>query len=180
MTLQIYNSLVSVILKYVCCLCLCYCTDNYAPQDFTCTAVSSVAINCTWNHPDVSDYFVLWYAITYKLADGFDYYLTYGEIIMSQNLTSETNEMIISSLQPYGGYVVELRAGSSPAPLSLASGSGDILRESNSLLPIEKPMIESGGSTVVITLSEGKPYHSNPSMSSVHKDFLYNSHSNSA
>ena len=145
-------------MKFVYCLCLFNCIDNYAPQDFVCTAVSSTAINCTWSPPHLSDYLVLWYEITHKLADGFDYYPTYGEIISSQNLTSETNEISISSLQPYGGYVVELRASSAPAPISTTSGSGEIPREPDSSLLPDIPMVLSGDSTAVTTLSEGELY----------------------
>ena len=144
--------------EYIHGLYLCYCADNYAPQDFACSALSSTAINCTWSPPHSSDYFAVWYEITHKLADGFDYYLTYGEVISTQNLTSETNEITISSLQPYGGYVVELRASSVPTPISPVSGSGDIPREPDSVLLPEVPMILSGGSTAVTTHSEGKLY----------------------
>ena len=124
-----------------------------------CIALNSTAIKCKWSPPDLNDYFVLGYEIVYKLADGFDYYLNYGDIISSRNLTSEENELIISSLNPYTGYVLALSASTVPTPINgdTASGLGSLHSEPDSDLPLEVNMTISQTSAAVITLAEGKP-----------------------
>lgn len=121
-----------------------------------CIALSSTAIECTWRPPDLNDYFILKYEITHKLAEGFDYYLNYGDIISSKNLTSETNELTTSGLNPYAGYVVTLSALTVSTSINgyNTNESGSILNETEPGPPLE--VTTSKTSTAVITFSEGK------------------------
>ena len=96
--------------------------------------------------------------MTHKLADGFDYYLNYGDIISSKSLTSETNELTIFDLNPYAGYTLALSASTIPTADDgdIASGSGSNISELYSGFPLEVKVTISQTSTAAITLSEGK------------------------
>ena len=96
--------------------------------------------------------------MTHKLADGFDYYPNYGEIINSKNLTSETNELTIFNLNPYAGYTLALSASTIPTPNDgeTASGTGSNTSEPYPGFPSKVNVTISDTSTASITLSEGK------------------------
>ena len=134
------------------------CTDDYAPQHFMCMALNSTAIKCSWNPPDWTKCLLLGYEMTHKLADGFDYYLNYGDIISSKNLPSETNELTIINLNPYAGYTLALSASTIPIDNNgdIASGSGSNISEPYSGFPLEVKVTISRTSTAAFTLSEGK------------------------
>ena len=123
-----------------------------------CMALNSTAIKCSWSPPDQTNCFVLGYEMTHKLADGFDYYLNYGDIINSKSLTSETNELTIFDLNPYAGYTLALSASTIPTANDgdNASGSGSNISEPYSGFPLEVKVTVSQTSTASITLSEGK------------------------
>ena len=123
-----------------------------------CMALNSTAIKCSWNPPDRTNCFVLGYEMTHKLADGFNYYPNYGDIIISKDLISETNELTIFDLNPYAGYTVALSASTIPTPNDddTASGSGNNTSEPYPGFPSKVNVTISQTSTAAITLSEGK------------------------
>ena len=51
---------------------------------------------------------IAFYILSYKLADGYDYHLGYGDILISANLTQEERSFTMTELHAYTGYVVEL------------------------------------------------------------------------
>ena len=81
---------------------------SYGPRDFNCIASSSRSLTCTWNHPQTDEYSLDHYRISYRLADGFDYYPDYGVDLGSRLLSSDDTQYLITNLLPYGGYFIEL------------------------------------------------------------------------
>jgi receptor-type tyrosine-protein phosphatase Q len=92
-----------------------------SPDNFHCDVLSSSGLLCRWDPPFLLDHEVLYYQISYRLADGFDYYSDYGEVLDTDILSPETRQYPINNLLPYAGYQVELTVTLSPI---LASGSG--------------------------------------------------------
>lgn len=76
-----------------------------------CPPGDSSTLNCTWQAPALTDHYsILDYELTYKLADGFDYYPGYGDILGMTVFSSAVQQYILTGLQPYGGYFIKLRA----------------------------------------------------------------------
>ena len=95
---------------------------NFVPVNLDCLSTNSSTLSCTWEPPVVSDYTLLEYRLSYGLTDGFDYYPEYKEvveIILSANL----QQYAITSLQPFGGYLVVLGAVVSQGSTDSGSGS---------------------------------------------------------
>ena len=86
-------------------------------------AKSATSFYCTWFPPQNLNYDVQSYSISYRLADGFDYYPGYGKTLGTIKLQSSTLEYSITGLQPYGGYIIELEAFLLPTIGSGYSGS---------------------------------------------------------
>ena len=51
---------------------------------------------------------VAFYVFSYKLADGYDYHVGYGDILEKVNITQTAQSFAINGLEAYTGYVVEL------------------------------------------------------------------------
>ena len=51
---------------------------------------------------------IAFYILSYKLADGYDYHVGYGDIMESANLTQTAQSFTMNGLQAHTGYVVEL------------------------------------------------------------------------
>ncbi|XP_019848636.1 PREDICTED: phosphatidylinositol phosphatase PTPRQ-like [Amphimedon queenslandica] len=98
-------------------------SDSNSPKNFTCLAKSATSLKCTWLPPENLNYYVESYNISYRLAEGFDYYPGYGKALGTVNLHSPALEYGITGLQPYGGYIVELEAFLLPTIGSGYSGS---------------------------------------------------------
>ena len=65
---------------------------------------------CSWNHPilPTDDYYIDGYTLSYRLADGFDYYPGYGTTLNTISIDSETQQYLIEGLRPYAGYNIQL------------------------------------------------------------------------
>jgi len=79
-------------------------------------------LTCSWELPKPFEYTLLGYTLTYKLADGFDYYPGYGNVVKT-SLPAATLQYTIESLEPFGGYLVELQANVSSEVASSGIGS---------------------------------------------------------
>ncbi len=77
--------------------------------NYECLSVSSDSLLCSWDHPvPPDDYYIAGYQISYKLADGFDYYPGYGTVLSRTSLSSMIHQYTIDGLGSYAGYIVEL------------------------------------------------------------------------
>lgn len=110
-------------------------------------------LTCSWDLPKPLEYTILEYTLRYKLADGFDYYPGYGNIIET-SLHASTLQYTIESLQPYGGYLIELQANVSSEVAS--SGIGSAVPSQPEALPTSYMIIQA--STVNNTLPHSKHF----------------------
>ena len=116
-----------------------------------CTTVNSSSLSCTWSTPVLINHNITSYQLSYRLADGFDYYDDYGETLGSFDLGPDVLQQSINDLLPYGGYQVELKTTSSI--LTVTSGSAD----SSTGTPVSsyEGQLTGSTSTVNITHSQG-------------------------
>ena len=61
---------------------------------------------CQWTPPMNTD--IAFYLLSYKLADGYDYVVGYGDILETANLTQSAQSFTMNGLQAFTGYMVEL------------------------------------------------------------------------
>ena len=108
---------------------------------------------CSWQPPTIPGFQVVGYKLSYKLADGFDYYPGYG-VVMETTLASNTQQYAINSLQPYGGYLVVLETNITTVPEAPGSGSEAFLTPEMPNSPPQYTIRET--STVNTTLADGK------------------------
>lgn len=124
-----------------------------SPKNLSCAATSTSSLHCTWLPSEVDvdlDFQIKNYTISYKLADGFDYYPGYGTTLGSISiLPSITLEYSITDLQPYGGYIIELETFLFPIIESGYSGSSTELN-SDDVISL---------TTVTLTNPEGKNFY---------------------
>ena len=84
-------------------------SDEYSVTSYECLSVSSDSLSCSWDHPvPPNDYYIEGYQISYRLADGFDYYPGYGTVLNRISLSSMIDQYTIIELRPYTGYIVVL------------------------------------------------------------------------
>ena len=119
--------------------------DANGPRNFTCESTSPDALMCTWNRPELNGSNLVEYQLSYGLVEKFDYYPGYGEAFEQVTLPAIIEQHNITSLPPYGGYLLELKAfvtedstGGDPGNLALGH------------------VQEHGVSTVAFTAEQGK------------------------
>lgn len=83
-------------------------------------------LSCNWDPPEVIGYEVVRYRLSYKLADGFDYYPGYGDVVETTLPSSTQQSYTITSLLPYGGYLMVLEANITAVQDTASSGSGEM------------------------------------------------------
>ena len=84
-------------------------SDEYSVTSYECLSVSSDSLLCSWDHPVLpDDYYIEGYQISYRLADGFDYYPGYGTVLNRISLSSMIDQYTVIGLRPYTGYIVVL------------------------------------------------------------------------
>lgn len=76
-----------------------------------------------WSPPEIQEYYVQSYAFSYRLAEGFDYYSGHRSTLGAVTLQSTTLEYVLNDLQPYGGYVIEVKSYLMPVIGSGYSGA---------------------------------------------------------
>ena len=138
--------LIMMNLQNSCILIFAFLADSLSPINFQCVPTSYSMLSCAWQPPVLMEYEIVGYRLSYKLADGFDYYPGYGTVVET-TLQSNTLQYNINSLQPYGGYLVVLEANVST--VSEMTGSGSIPTSSPEYTIRE-------ASTINITLADSK------------------------
>ena len=100
---------------------VCLFVDDNSAREFQCLSVSSEGFHCSWSHPEPpEEYYISGYQLSYRLADGFDYYPGYGTELSRISLSPTATEYDINGLMPYVGIVIEIQCVMSPD-----LGSGD-------------------------------------------------------
>ena len=120
-----------------------------------CTAVSSSSLSCTWSTPVLIEHTIASYQLSYRLADGFDYYPDYGETLGSVDLGPDISQQSINDLLPYGGYQVELKTTSAILTVISGSGSGSADSSTGTSLSSYEDYLTGSTSTVNITHPQG-------------------------
>ena len=120
-----------------------------------CTAVSSSSLSCTWSTPVLIEHTITSYQLSYRLADGFDYYPGYGETLGSVDLGPDISQQSINDLLPYGGYQVELKTTSAILTVISGSGSGSADSSTGTSLSSYEDYLTGSTSTVNITHPQG-------------------------
>ena len=127
---------------------------TFIPVNLDCLSTNSSTLSCTWEPPVISEYTLLEYQLSYGLTAGFDYYPEYSKVVEIV-LSADLQQYAITSLQPFGGYLVVLGAvvsnsNDTSSGSSVGSGNGDMQQQ-------QAPMIIQT-STVNTTLPDSELY----------------------